>query len=47
VPGLTGSLQATVLDEDRTIQTQDGAFSDDFQAWDVHLYRLATGGGRE
>jgi hypothetical protein len=44
VPGLTGSLQAAVLDEDRTIQTQDGAFSDDFQPWDAHLYRLAAAG---
>lgn len=29
-----------VLGENRQITTRDGAFSDDFAPWDVHLYRL-------
>jgi hypothetical protein len=28
-----------VIGEDRTIDVENGAFKDDFQAWDVHLYK--------
>jgi hypothetical protein len=42
VRGLTGSRTVTVLDEDRTLESRDGAFADDFEPWDVHLYRIAA-----
>jgi hypothetical protein len=28
-----------VIGENRTIPVKDGVFKDDFEAWDVHLYR--------
>jgi hypothetical protein len=40
---LTANTQVTVLDEDRTIEATSGTFTDAFQPWDVHLYRLGTG----
>jgi hypothetical protein len=40
--GATGEPQVEVLDEHRTIAARDGVFRDDFQPWDVHLYRIAT-----
>jgi hypothetical protein len=43
VQGLSANAQVTVLDEDRTIESKAGTFTDTFQPWDVHLYRLATG----
>jgi hypothetical protein len=29
-----------VLGENRTIISEDGVFADNFEAWDVHLYRI-------
>jgi glutamate 5-kinase len=29
-----------VLGENRTIISEDGVFGDNFEAWDVHLYRI-------
>jgi hypothetical protein len=43
--GLTGGPKVEVLDENRTLTTQDGVFRDDFQSWDAHLYRIATAPG--
>ncbi|MDT8302060.1 MAG: hypothetical protein RQ760_11295 [Sedimentisphaerales bacterium] len=40
-PALKGSLTVEVLGENRTILLKDGVFSDTFEAWDVHLYRIA------
>ena len=37
---LTGQTTAEVIDEDRTITVQDGNFTDDFQSYEVHLYRI-------
>ena len=41
IPGMTGTVPVTVLDEDRTLESRDGVFTDDFQPWDVHLYQMA------
>ncbi len=41
--GTTGESQVEVLDEHRAIPASDGVFHDDFQPWDAHLYRIATG----
>jgi hypothetical protein len=40
VDGLTGAGTVTVLDEDRTLESNDGAFADRFAPWDVHLYEI-------
>jgi hypothetical protein len=40
IRGLTGAHRVVVLDEDRTLESRDGVFSDDFKPWDVHLYRV-------
>jgi hypothetical protein len=40
VEGLTGARTVTVLDEDRTLESNDGAFADRFAPWDVHLYEI-------
>ena len=40
VRGLSGSQRVEVLGEDRTIESKEGAFADDFKPWDVHLYRI-------
>ena len=40
VPALKGKRIIEVLGENRTILSQDGVFSDIFEAWDVHLYRV-------
>jgi len=42
VVGESGAAQAEVLGENRQVDVRDGAFSDDFKPWSVHLYRLAT-----
>ncbi len=39
-PALKGRPTIEVLGENRTIISKDGAFSDTFEAWDVHLYRF-------
>jgi hypothetical protein len=40
--GLTGESKVEVLDENRTLNTQNGVFRDDFQPWDTHIYRIAA-----
>jgi hypothetical protein len=40
IQGLSGRRKVEVLDEDRTLESTDGAFEDEFQPWDVHLYRV-------
>jgi hypothetical protein len=34
-----------VLDENRSISVKDGTFSDDVEAWGVHLYKLMLNNG--
>jgi hypothetical protein len=29
-----------VIGENRTIDTKNSVFTDDFEAWDVHIYRI-------
>jgi len=41
VRGLEGKRTVEVLGEERTIISKDGVFKDSFEAWDVHLYRIA------
>ncbi len=41
LPALEGRRIIKVLGEKRTILSKDGVFSDSFNAWDVHLYRIA------
>jgi hypothetical protein len=43
--GLTGEPKVEVLDENRTINLQNGVFRDDFQPWDAHVYRIAPAPG--
>jgi len=38
--GLSGRKTVEVLGENRTLESNDGVFTDDFQPWDVHLYRM-------
>jgi len=40
VQGLSGPKRVEVLSEDRTLESKDGSFEDDFQPWAVHLYRV-------
>jgi hypothetical protein len=40
VRAFDGNRTVNVLDENRTIVSKDGVFSDSFEAWDVHLYRI-------
>ena len=40
-PPLKGNRTVEVLGENRTILSKDGVFTDSFEAWDVHLYRIA------
>jgi hypothetical protein len=40
VPALKGWQTVEVLGENRTIPSKDGVFSDTFEVWDVHLYRI-------
>ena len=35
-----GIQNVEVIDENRTITVKDGVFKDNFDAWDVHLYRI-------
>ena len=42
VPGLKGSATVTVIGEDRTVVISEGKFSDDFAAYEVHLYRIGS-----
>lgn len=40
IDGLSGARTVTVLDEDRTLESNDGAITDDFAPYDVHLYQI-------
>jgi len=40
IHGLEGARTVEVLGENRTVNSKDGVFKDNFRAWDVHLYRL-------
>ncbi len=40
LPWLLGTLNATVLDENRDVSVRDGKFEDDFGPYAVHLYRV-------
>ena len=40
IKGRQGIAQVEVLGESRKLPSSDGIFSDQFQPWDVHLYRL-------
>ena len=40
IKGVKGEQVVEVLGEGRKIISNDGVFEDDFEAWDVHLYRL-------
>jgi hypothetical protein len=40
VKGIAGERPVEVLDEGRSLSSKDGRFSDHFQPWEVHLYRL-------
>ena len=40
IPALKGRGTIEVLGENRTILSKDGVFSDTFDPWDVHLYRI-------
>jgi hypothetical protein len=44
-PAATGS-QVEVVDEDRTVALSDGRFSDEFAAYDVHIYKISARGER-
>jgi hypothetical protein len=43
LPGVEGTKTISVLGEGREITSKDGSFTDDFGAWDVHLYRIGKG----
>jgi hypothetical protein len=40
VAGLRGPCDVGVLGESRALTLRDGAFTDQFKPWDVHLYRI-------
>ncbi len=40
IPGLPAGQQIEVLDEERTLRSEEGMFHDDFEPLAVHLYRL-------
>jgi len=46
IRGLSGRRTVEVLGEDRTRESKDGVFEDEFQPWDVHLYRIANEPGQ-
>ena len=41
VKGISGSVVARVLGEDRSVPMHDGRFTDDFDGYAVHLYQIA------
>jgi hypothetical protein len=45
IAGVTRESKVEVLDENRTLGTQNGTFRDEFQPWDVHIYRIAIASG--
>ena len=38
--GVSGARSVEVLGEQRTLDSQNGVFADDFPSWGVHLYRI-------
>ena len=40
IQGLAGEKTVEVLGENRTLNSKNGIFKDEFQPWDVHLYRI-------
>jgi hypothetical protein len=40
IPSLRGDLPVEVLGESRTLKSQNGLFDDNFDTWDVHLYKI-------
>jgi hypothetical protein len=42
VPGVTGKKRVYVLSENRWLDSTDGIWRDDFNSYDVHLYRILT-----
>jgi hypothetical protein len=40
VKGLPETSTAEVIGEDRSIEVKNGEFEDDFEAYDVHLYKI-------
>jgi hypothetical protein len=40
ISGDRGANKITVLGESREFTSKDGAFTDDFSSWDVHLYQI-------
>lgn len=40
IDGLPGDHTVNVLDENRTLESSDGTFTDDFAPYDVHLYEI-------
>jgi len=45
VRGLTGGRVVQVLGEGRRLSAGEGIFEDEFQPWDVHLYRITPATG--
>jgi hypothetical protein len=45
LPGMSGNTTAEVIGESRTVPVTAGAFSDTFDGYGVHLYKLATSAG--
>jgi hypothetical protein len=44
--GVAGEAKVEVLEENRTLNAENGVFRDDFQPWDAHVYRIAAAPGR-
>jgi hypothetical protein len=45
VPELPGKNTVEVLDENRSLVAENGAFTDRFDPWTVHLYRIKPANG--
>lgn len=43
LPGLPGRTKAGVIGEGRKVDVRDGAFTDPFEPWEVHLYKVSGG----
>ena len=44
IRGLKGASDIEVLDEARHLSAKEGGFTDDYKPYEVHLYRVRTGG---
>ena len=44
LPKFNKTMQATVLDEERSVAVSNGVFSDTFGGYGVHIYRIALAG---